>query len=98
LATHFQPSRPRKTVAPPTRLKATHGALEVGRLADLAVLSKDLMTAPAEDIGGIESLLTMVGGCIVYAAGPYRRWMNEGRGNRASAAITAPFGAIGIAP
>jgi predicted amidohydrolase YtcJ len=43
----------------------------VGKLADLAVLSKDYMKAPLEDIGGIESLLTMVGGRIVYAAAPY---------------------------
>ena len=31
------------------------------------------MTAPIEQIGGIESLLTMVGGKIVYAAGPYQK-------------------------
>jgi hypothetical protein len=30
------------------------------------------MTVPADQIGGIESLLTMVGGKIVYAAGPYK--------------------------
>ncbi len=49
------------------------GSLEAGKLADLAVLSKDYMTAPVEQIGGIESLLTMVGGKIVYAAGPYQK-------------------------
>jgi len=47
------------------------GSLEVGKLADLAVLSRDFLAAPVEQIGGIESLLTMVGGRIVYAAGPY---------------------------
>jgi predicted amidohydrolase YtcJ len=47
------------------------GSLVVGKLADLAVLSKDYMKAPLDDIGRIESLLTMVGGRIVYAAGPY---------------------------
>lgn len=47
------------------------GSLEPGKLADLAVLTKDYMTAPADQIGSIESLLTMVGGNIVYAAGPY---------------------------
>ena len=47
------------------------GSLEIGKLADLAVLSKDYMTAPLDQIGAIESLLTMVGGRIVYAAGPY---------------------------
>jgi len=48
------------------------GSLEVGKLADLAVLSKDYMTVPAEQIGGIESLLTMVGGRVVYAAAPFK--------------------------
>jgi len=48
------------------------GSLEVGKLADLAVLSKDYMTVPVDQIGGLESLLTMVGGKIVYAATPYR--------------------------
>ena len=44
------------------------GSLEVGKLADLAVLSKDYMTVPVDQIGGIESVLTMVGGKVVYAA------------------------------
>ncbi len=47
------------------------GSLEIGKLADLAILSKDYMTVPVDQVGGIESLLTMVGGRIVYAAGPY---------------------------
>jgi predicted amidohydrolase YtcJ len=47
------------------------GALAVGKLADLAVLSRDYLTVPVEEIGGTVSLLTMVGGRIVYAAGPF---------------------------
>ncbi len=47
------------------------GALAVGKLADLAVLSKDYLTVPVDEIGGIVSLLTMVGGRIVYADGPF---------------------------
>jgi len=47
------------------------GALTAGRLADLAVLTKDFTGVPTDEIGGIESLLTMVGGRIVYAAGPF---------------------------
>lgn len=47
------------------------GSLEPGKLADLAVLSKDYMTAPVDQVGGIESVLTMVGGKIVYASAPY---------------------------
>ncbi|MBN1240754.1 MAG: amidohydrolase [Gammaproteobacteria bacterium] len=47
------------------------GSLEPGKLADLAVLSADYLTVPVEEIGAIESLLTMVGGRIVYASGPF---------------------------
>jgi predicted amidohydrolase YtcJ len=47
------------------------GSIEVGKLADLAVLSDDYMTVPVEKIGGLESVLTMVGGRIVYASGPF---------------------------
>jgi predicted amidohydrolase YtcJ len=47
------------------------GTLTPGKLADLAVLSKDFLTVPTDEIGGIESLLTMVGGRIVYGAGSY---------------------------
>ncbi len=46
-------------------------ALAVGQFADLAVLSRDYFSVPTEQIGGIVSLLTMVGGRIVYAEGPY---------------------------
>jgi predicted amidohydrolase YtcJ len=54
-----------------THDEGRRGALTAGRLADLAVLTKDFATVPADEIGGIESLLTMVGGRIVYAAGPF---------------------------
>ncbi|HTC88020.1 MAG TPA: amidohydrolase [Bryobacteraceae bacterium] len=47
------------------------GSLEQGKLADLAVLSTDYMNAPVKQIGATESLMTMVGGKIVYAAGPF---------------------------
>ena len=48
------------------------GTLEAGKWADLAVLSSDYMTVPVAEIGRIESVLTMVGGTVVYAAGGYR--------------------------
>jgi predicted amidohydrolase YtcJ len=48
------------------------GSLEVGKLADLAVLSQDYLTVPVDRVGATESLLTMVGGKIVYAAAPFR--------------------------
>ncbi|HEY4364728.1 MAG TPA: amidohydrolase [Bryobacteraceae bacterium] len=47
------------------------GSLEMGKLADLAVLSKDYLTVPVDQVGGIESVLTMVGGKVVYSAAPY---------------------------
>jgi predicted amidohydrolase YtcJ len=47
------------------------GTLEPGKFADLAVLSADYLAAPVREIGAIKSLLTMVGGDVVYAAGPF---------------------------
>jgi predicted amidohydrolase YtcJ len=47
------------------------GTLEAGKRADLAVLSADYMTVPVAEIGKIESVLTMVGGQVVYAASAY---------------------------
>ena len=43
------------------------GAIKAGQLADLAVLSEDFFSVPEEAIKGIESVLTVVGGKIVYA-------------------------------
>jgi predicted amidohydrolase YtcJ len=47
------------------------GTLEVGKLADLAILSADYFSVPVDEIKDIESLLTLVGGRVVYGAGPY---------------------------
>ena len=44
------------------------GSLEPGKLADLAVLSQDIFTVDAPDLPKTESVLTMVGGKIVYDA------------------------------
>jgi predicted amidohydrolase YtcJ len=55
------------------------GSLTVGKFADLAVLTKDYMTVPVEEVGGIESLLTMVGGKIVYASGPFAQFEDKGK-------------------
>jgi hypothetical protein len=44
------------------------GTLAAGRLADLAVLSKDYFSVPEREISTIESVLSIVGGEIVYAA------------------------------
>jgi predicted amidohydrolase YtcJ len=47
------------------------GSLEVGKLADLAVLAADYLTVPVEAVGDIESVLTLLGGEVVYAAGDF---------------------------
>jgi predicted amidohydrolase YtcJ len=47
------------------------GTLEPGKFADLAVLSADYLTAPVNEIGKIKSLLTIVGGNVVYADQPF---------------------------
>jgi len=54
-----------------THDESRRGSLRAGKLADLAVLAQDYMTMPVGEIGSLASLLTMVGGRIVYAAGPY---------------------------
>jgi predicted amidohydrolase YtcJ len=47
------------------------GTLEPGRFAELAVLSSDYLTVPVGEIGKIGSVLTMIGGKVVYAAAPF---------------------------
>jgi len=49
------------------------GSIEVDKVADLAVLSADYLTIPEEQIPALESILTIVGGRVVYTAGPYSR-------------------------
>ena len=48
------------------------GSIEVGKLADLAVLDHGLLDVPADQIGKIRSVLTLVGGRAVFADGPFR--------------------------
>ena len=47
------------------------GSLAPGQLADLSVLSADYFSIPAEQIKHLESVLTIVGGRIVFAAGEF---------------------------
>jgi predicted amidohydrolase YtcJ len=54
------------------------GTLEPGKFADLAVLSSDYLTAPVKEIGKIKSVLTMVGGEVVYASGPFENLASGG--------------------
>ncbi len=47
------------------------GSFAEGKYADLAVLSADYLTVPDQTIRKIESLLTLLGGKVVHAAGPF---------------------------
>ncbi|HEX9142953.1 MAG TPA: amidohydrolase family protein, partial [Candidatus Binatia bacterium] len=49
------------------------GSIEVGKLGDLAVLNGDYLTIAEDQIPALESILTIIGGHVVYAAGPYGR-------------------------
>ena len=47
------------------------GTLEVGKLADFAILDQDFFTVPVDRIGRTVSLMTVVGGKVVHATGPF---------------------------
>jgi predicted amidohydrolase YtcJ len=49
------------------------GAIVPGQLADVAVLSADYFAIPDEEIKRLESVLTVVGGTVVYGAGDFAR-------------------------
>jgi hypothetical protein len=46
--------------------ETTKGSLKAGKLADIVVLSKDILTVPEEEIPQTQVLLTVLGGKIVY--------------------------------
>ena len=48
------------------------GTIEVGKLADLAVLNQDYFTVPDGGLRKIRSVLTVVGGEVVHDAGAVR--------------------------
>jgi hypothetical protein len=50
------------------REEEAKGTLTSGKLADLAVLSHDIFTIPSDELPKTESVLTMVGGRIVWDA------------------------------
>jgi len=47
------------------------GSFEEGKLADLAVLSDDYLNCSDQDLRRIGSVLTLLGGRVVHAAGPF---------------------------
>jgi predicted amidohydrolase YtcJ len=83
------------------------GTLEPGKLADLVVLSGDYFSMPVDEVKNLESVLTMVGGKVVYAAGPHAAldappppslpgWLpvrHYGGYYKQSASLTAPLAA-----
>ena len=44
------------------------GSIETGKLADMVVLTNDILTCPADSIREIKSFMTIVGGKIVYSS------------------------------
>jgi predicted amidohydrolase YtcJ len=44
------------------------GSLEVGKLADIAVLSEDILSVPLDRIRELRTVLTILDGKIVYQA------------------------------
>jgi predicted amidohydrolase YtcJ len=50
-------------------VEAQRGSLEVGKLADLAVVSADPLQAPDAQLPNLHAHLTMVGGQVVYDSG-----------------------------
>jgi predicted amidohydrolase YtcJ len=50
------------------------GKIMKGSYADMAVLSSDYFTIPTDAVRNIESVLTIVNGKIVYAAGEYEQY------------------------
>ncbi|MCG5383425.1 amidohydrolase [Acinetobacter baumannii] len=53
--------------------KDVKGSLTAGELADLVVLSDDYFKVEAEDIQWIESVLTVLGGKVVYAGAEFKQ-------------------------
>ncbi|MBD0254980.1 MAG: amidohydrolase family protein, partial [Cytophagales bacterium] len=49
------------------------GAIKAGQLADLAILTADYLSVPEDQIPQIESVLTLLGGKVVYGKGEYEK-------------------------
>ncbi len=50
------------------------GRIAVGQLADLMVPDRDFLRCPEDEIADTTSLLTVVGGKVVYGAGPFGQY------------------------
>ena len=49
-----------------THEEKAKGSLEVGKLGDLILIDRDVLTRPAKEIAATKVLLTVVGGKVVY--------------------------------
>jgi predicted amidohydrolase YtcJ len=49
-----------------THAEAVKGSLEVGKLGDLIVIDRDVLTCPVKEVAKTQVLLTVVGGKVVY--------------------------------
>lgn len=65
------------------------GSIEPGKLADIAVLSDDYLSVPDEALKGLKSVLTLIGGEIVYSdgsvvqcGGSQDEWFRDGAASR----------------
>jgi predicted amidohydrolase YtcJ len=48
------------------REEGVKGSLEVGKLADLAVLDRDILAIPPEEIREVKVDMTFIGGALVF--------------------------------
>jgi hypothetical protein len=48
------------------REETTKGSLEVGKVADLIMIDRDVLTCPVNDVRDVKVLLTVVGGKVLY--------------------------------
>ena len=54
-----------------SREENSKGSLSIGKYADMAVLTDDYFTIPEDSIKNITSLLTILGGLVVYTSGDF---------------------------
>ena len=52
------------------------GSIEPGKLADLVVLDRDYLSIPVEDISETQSLMTLLGGEIIFLHSDFSREHN----------------------
>ena len=68
----------------------SRGSLEPGKVADMTVLSQDIMQIPAAEIPNTTCAMTIINGEVVYRRGKGRRQ----RGNASAFALPVPLGSL----